>query len=208
MKIALAQINVTDADLRGNARRIVDAAHAAKARGAELVVFPELCVTGYGAQDRFEHAAFLVDTARTLDRIAREVPQDVGVLVGAPVPNTAPTGKRLFNAALLYEGGRRVAEVHKMLLPTYDVYDEYRYFEPASACRVVEWRGLRLGVHLCEDMWNDDETAPYRLYAGNPVGVLAAQGVDALFALAEGLADVAEFQERHRRPLTAAAASR
>lgn len=178
MKIALAQINPTPGDLRGNARKIADFAHRARQQEAELVVFPELCVTGYSPQDLLENSTFLDAVERALEHVAQEVPPDVGIVVGAPVPNPARTGKPLFNAALLYEGGRRVAAVHKRLLPTYDVYDEARYFEPAGPQPVVAWRGLRLGVNVCEDMWNGDEQAARRLYAADPLAELAARDAD------------------------------
>lgn len=178
MKIALCQINPVVGDLAGNRRKIVDFARRAAEQGADLAVFPELCVVGYPPLDLLENDAFIREAARTVERIAAEVPPALGVIIGAPVRNRERVGKRLFNAALLLEGGRVVAEVHKMLLPTYDVFDEARYFEPGDACRVVEWRGLRLGLHVCEDMWNNEDQAEVRLYDENPIDALAAQGAD------------------------------
>lgn len=178
MKIALAQINPTVGDLRGNARRIVETAHRAREQGADLVVFPELCVTGYPPLDLLENPSFIEAVQRTLDRIAREVPPETGVIVGAPVPNPDRVGKRLYNTALLFENGEIVDAVRKTLLPTYDVFDEYRYFEPAKERHVVVWRGRRLGLHICEDMWNNEEYADYHLYEENPVDELAAMGID------------------------------
>jgi NAD+ synthase (glutamine-hydrolysing) len=116
--------------------------------------------------------------AQTLALIARDAPADTGLIVGAPLSNPEPIGKRLFNAAFLLEGGEQIAVVRKQLLPTYDVFDENRYFQPASFCRVVSWRGLKLGLHICEDMWNNEEQANYHLYDENPVDALAAQGAD------------------------------
>ncbi len=178
MKIALAQFNPIVGDLRGNSRKIIDYARRARAEGAALVVFPELCVTGYPPQDLLESSFFVEAVAWTLEEIAQRVPADMGVILGAPIPNRHPSGKRLFNAALLYEGGRHLATACKKLLPTYDVFDENRYFEPSPGCNVVSWRGLRLGLHVCEDMWNNEEGVPYRLYDENPVDELAAQGAD------------------------------
>jgi NAD+ synthase (glutamine-hydrolysing) len=178
VKIALAQINPTVGDLAGNSRRIVETARKAATLGADLVVFPELCVCGYPPQDLLDRPSFIASAQLAVRWIAREAPAGVGLIVGAPVPNPAVKGKRLFNAALLLEDGRLVAEVHKALLPTYDVFDEYRYFEPAESCSLVEWRGLKIGLHICEDMWNNEELAPYYLYRINPIDDLARNGAD------------------------------
>ncbi len=178
MKIALAQINPIVADLIGNAKKIVDYAWRARDEGAELVVFPELCVTGYPPLDLLENGAFIDATAETVAWIAAHVPQDMGVILGAPLRNPERIGKRLHNSAILLEAGERRGEVSKTLLPTYDVFDEYRYFEPAHERHVIPWRGLRLGLHVCEDMWNNEEQVPYHLYRENPISDLAAQGAD------------------------------
>ncbi len=178
MKIALCQINPTVGDLAGNHARIVAFARRAAEAGADLAVFPELCVVGYPPLDLLESAAFLDDVERTVERIAAAVPPEIGVLIGAPVRNPEPVGKRLFNAALLFEGGEKVGEVHKVLLPTYDVFDEYRYFEPGDVCEPIVFRGLRLGLHVCEDMWNNEEQAEVHLYDANPIDALAAAGAD------------------------------
>ncbi len=183
MRIALCQINPTVGDLAGNARRILRDAQRAADEGADLAVFPELCVTGYPPQDLLDRPAFLDDVDEAVAHLAREAP--VALFVGAPVRNDTPVGKRLFNAALLLDGGGVVGEVSKTLLPTYDVFDEHRYFEPSPDRRVIEWRGLRMGVHVCEDMWNNEggaasggTTDRAALYAANPIDELAALGVD------------------------------
>jgi NAD+ synthase (glutamine-hydrolysing) len=199
MKIALAQLNPTVGDLDGNRQRIVEAAHRAHGHGADLVVFPELCVTGYPPQDLLENTYFIEAVQHALVHIARHVPPDLGLLVGAPVPNHAETGRPIFNAALLYEAGELKAEVHKALLPTYDIFDEHRYFEPAAACSVVAWRGMRLGVHVCEDMWNADDGADEsRLYDLDPVADLAAQGVDCFINLSASPFSIGKHEERNR----------
>ena len=178
MKIALAQINPTVGDLPGNGRKIIDFSQRARSSGADLVVFPELSVTGYPPQDLLESSFFMDAVVQTLDHIADRIPTDLGVIVGAPVPNPSPIGKRLFNAAMLLENGEQKAVVRKQLLPTYDVFDENRYFESAESCNVVAWRGLKLGLHVCEDMWNNEEQALYYLYEQNPIDALAEQGAD------------------------------
>ncbi|NNE71056.1 MAG: NAD+ synthase [Rhodothermales bacterium] len=178
MKIALAQINPTVGDLAGNAARIIDFAESAAREGADLVVYPELCVTGYPPLDLLESDAFIDAAARTMEHIARQVPESVGIILGCPLRNPSPIGKRLINAAVLFEGGLEVGRVTKVLLPTYDVFDEYRYFEAGTTGPPINFRGLRLGLHVCEDMWNNEEQADYHLYAANPIDELAAQGID------------------------------
>lgn len=210
MRFALCQLNPTVGALDANVDAILAAAQRAKDAGADLAVFPELAVTGYPPQDLLDRPAFLDDVERAVARLVTDAPRGIGLLVGAPVRNTARTGKRLFNAALLVDDGRIVATVAKQLLPTYDVFDEYRYFEPAPPQPVVVFRGVRLGVHVCEDMWNNREEDPYRLYAANPVDDLAAQGVDVFVnvsaspfavgrpAFREGI--VRDSVAEHRRP--------
>ncbi len=178
MKIALAQINPTVGDLTGNSRLIVDFTRRAAEQGADLAIFPELCVCGYPPQDLLERSFFIDSVERAVAWIAQNVPPELGVIIGAPTRNPSPRGKRLFNAALLLEGGHVVAEVHKALLPTYDVFDENRYFEPARYCAPIVWHGVNLGIHICEDMWNNEERAPYHLYDANPIDALARAGAD------------------------------
>jgi NAD+ synthase (glutamine-hydrolysing) len=178
MKIALAQINPTVGDLVGNAGLIISYAEEAADQGADLVVFPELCVTGYPPLDLLENRAFLEAAARTMAHIAASVPDSLGIVLGCPLINPSAVGKRLINAAVLFEGGKEVGRVSKVLLPTYDVFDEYRYFEPGETGNPIAFRGLRLGLHVCEDMWNNEEQADYHLYAANPIDELAARGID------------------------------
>ncbi|WP_022834502.1 NAD+ synthase [Salisaeta longa] len=178
MRIALAQINPTVGDLAGNRQKIVSYAARAAQRGADLVVFPELCVTGYPPQDLLDNPLFRTAVQQTVQQIASDVPRGLGIIVGAPLPNPSSTGKRLQNVACLFEDGRAVGRVAKRLLPTYDVFDEHRYFEPGTASSVIEWRGHRLGLHICEDMWNAQQQDAHRIYDANPVDALAAQAPD------------------------------
>ena len=169
MRIALCQINPTVGDLAGNAELVLRDARRAAEAGAELAVFPELCVTGYPPQDLLDRPDFLDDVDRAVDHLAARAPEGLALLVGAPVRNDTPVGKRLFNSALLLAEGRVQGAVSKTLLPTYDVFDEHRYFEPCPERRVIEWGGLRLGVHVCEDMWNNyeiDSTANHEVDTG------------------------------------------
>jgi len=181
MKIALAQINPTIGDLDGNRTKILDYARRANERGADLVVFPELCVTGYPPEDLLENPFFKKAVQHTVEDIAQNVPADLGVIIGAPVPNGDKFGKPLHNAALFFENGMLQARVDKTLLPTYDIFDEDRYFDPAEERRVIEWRGVRIGLHVCEDMWNVHHPEGYQgshRYECDPVAELGAQDPD------------------------------
>ncbi|MFP4228702.1 MAG: NAD+ synthase [Salinivenus sp.] len=181
MTIALAQINPTVGDLDGNRQKILDYARRGQRQGADLVVFPELCVTGYPPEDLLENPFFQTAVPRTVEHIAREAPSDVGLILGAPVPNGDRYGKPLHNAALLVENGRVRDRVCKTLLPTYDVFDEDRHFEPAEERRIIEWRGLRIALHICEDMWNVHQPEGIdqsERYECDPVAALAAQDPD------------------------------
>jgi NAD+ synthase (glutamine-hydrolysing) len=178
MKLALCQINPVVGDLEGNAARILDFASRAAAGGADLAVFPELCLTGYPPLDLLENQSFVDDAAAALAEVARLAPAGMGMLLSAPLRNPERVGKPLVNAAVLYEDGREVGRALKVLLPTYDVFDEVRYFEPSPACTPITFRGVRLGVHLCEDMWNSEPHGEKRLYDRDPVAELASVGVD------------------------------
>lgn len=178
MNIALAQINPIVGDLPGNREKIVSYAYQAREEGADLVIFPELCVTGYPPMDLLMNPLFVDSVEAAVRAIAEEVPEEMGVILGAPVQNSSDVGKRLFNAALLLEGGQVIDSVRKALLPTYDVFDEYRYFEEGAARHVVEWRGKRIGLHICEDMWNNEDQTPYHRYEENPIENLGKQDID------------------------------
>jgi NAD+ synthetase len=181
MKIALAQTNPTIGDLEGNREKILRNARRARERGADLVVFPELAVTGYPPGDLLENPFFRTATQRAVDRIAQNVPPGLGVIIGAPVPNEDAFGKPLHNAALLLEDGRVQDRVYKTLLPTYDIFDEDRYFDPAETRSIIEWRGVRIGLHVCEDMWNVHHPEGYQnghRYECDPVAELGAADPD------------------------------
>jgi len=197
MKIAVAQLNPTVGDLKGNSQRIIAEARAAREQGADLVVFPELSVVGYPPQDLLENSLFLNAVERTLEHIAAAVPQDMGVIVGAPERNGHHRGKPLRNAALLFEAGKVVGRAHKALLPTYDVFDELRHFEGGGACTVISWRGLKLGLHICEDMWSVEE-AEIQRYDRNPVDELMAQGPDVLINVSASPFSLGRHQVRTR----------
>ncbi len=217
MKLALCQTNATVGDLAGNAERVLDAARRAADAGADLAIFPELALTGYPPQDLLDRPAFLDAADDALAYVATHAPAGLALLVGAPRRNPAAAGKGLRNCAVLLDGGETVAEVAKVLLPTYDVFDEHRHFEPGTVCTPVEWRGLRLGLHVCEDLWNNDgvdgavedapsgEGAPRRLYGLNPIDALGAAGVDLFVNLSASPFAAGKAAERYRRIAESAA---
>src|SRR5712692_4410954 len=174
MKIALAQFNPTVGDFSGNAARILEFAQQAKQRGAQLAVFSELCLCGYLPQDLLERPAFLERNRAELARLTAKVP--LPVLVGYAGRAQESTGKPVANAAALIAEGRILFEQHKMLLPTYDVFDESRYFQPAKEQHVKSFAGEQLGITICEDIWNDKNFWTKPLYERDPVTELIGKG--------------------------------
>jgi NAD+ synthetase len=155
MKISLAQINPTVGDLRGNAAKIAAFSHRAESQGADLVLFPELALTGYPPEDLLLHPSFLKDCNKTLCRLAQNLPRKIPVLVGAPHGRPA----QLYNGAALLLGGRVQAFFYKWLLPNYGVFDEKRYFISGEKPLVFKVRGVAVGVTLCEDIWQPGGSA-------------------------------------------------
>ncbi len=183
MKIALAQIDTTVAALESNVRRILDALSRARALGADLAVFPELTLTGYPPKDLLALPGFVESNLKALDDLVRQVSRPAA-LVGFVDRSPAGLGKGLANAAALLAGGAVVSRYHKWLLPTYDVFDEGRYFDPGQTAEPVAFGGMRLGVTICEDMWNDAVFwEKRRLYDRDPVETLAARGADLMINL-------------------------
>ena len=183
MKIALVQFNPTVGDVAGNARRIVDRIHEAAQKGANLIVFPELSIIGYSHHDLLDNGRVVDGIEDALQWIHQQVPVGSAAVLGTVVRNPSVHGKRLYNSAAFLESGRSVQYVHKMLLPTYDVYDEYRYFEPATGQTPLEFGGLKLGIHICEDMWNLRKYSTYHTYERDPIQELVDQGTDILINL-------------------------
>jgi len=185
MKIAIAQLNPTIGDLAGNAQRIREAAQRAIAQGARLLLTTELALCGYPPRDLLMQPSFVKTMEEVLEQLAQELPPDLAVLVGTVEANTQAIvygGKPLYNGAALLEGGRVQQYFRKRLLPTYDVFDEDRYFEPgnASECFPVTEGAVTVtvGVTICEDLWNDEEFWGKRTYYVNPLDDLAAKGAD------------------------------
>lgn len=179
MKVALAQINPTVGDFVGNAAKIRQQAEEARRRGADLVVLTELCLCGYPPRDLVEKPSFLAHNRRALEQLAGELPP-IPTIVGFVGEAGGETGKRAANTAALLADGQVKFEQRKMLLPTYDVFDEARHFAPASTQQVLAFCGSRLALTICEDCWNDSTFWKHRLYARDPIEELVGQGSDLL----------------------------
>jgi len=182
MRIGLAQINTTVGDLPGNHRRILDAYRALVAQGAEIVVFPELVVCGYPPRDLLFKSRFVPDVEQATRAIAAEI-DEVPAVLGYIEGNTAGRGRSAFNSAAFCHRGRIVRSARKCLLPTYDVFDEDRYFEPAARPTVVEFGGRRIGLTICEDIWTHETIQTRRFYDTDPVKALAGEKLDLLLNL-------------------------
>ncbi|HEV8317765.1 MAG TPA: NAD+ synthase [Vicinamibacterales bacterium] len=175
MRLALAQLNFTVGAFDANFVKIADAIRRAQAVEADLIVFSELATTGYPPRDLLNHPRFIDMNLDLLDRVAALSTSRLAVLIGFVDCNPSREGKGLFNAAALCRNGRVVARRYKSLLPSYDVFDEDRYFEPAHHVEPISLDDTRVGVTICEDVWNDRDFWPKRLYNRDPVCELAAQ---------------------------------
>jgi NAD+ synthase/NAD+ synthase (glutamine-hydrolysing) len=183
MKIALLQINPTVGDLAGNAGLILDALRVAHAAGADLAVTPELALVGYLPRDLLLNPGFVSRSWAALDDLARIAAELPPVLVGLPEPNPSDQGRPLFNTAALLRHGKIEHRFRKALLPTYDVFDEDRYFEPFHGPQVLDFGGTRVGISICEDIWNDRDFWKRRRYHHDPVEELINAGATAVVNL-------------------------
>src|SRR5579859_2961852 len=167
MKIALAQINTIVGDLRGNGAKILDFYRRGVVAGADAVMTPEMAITGYPPRDLLAKHRFVEDNLRVLEELVPQVGQTM-LLVGYVDLNTKRPGREYVNAVALVQNGKIVARRQKMLLPTYDVFDEDRYFQPADSNTAVDFGGQRLGLTICEDIWTQ-EYLPAQLYERSPI---------------------------------------
>jgi NAD+ synthase (glutamine-hydrolysing) len=178
MKLTLAQLNPIIGDLAGNFSKLEAAVIQAAKEDSDLVIFPELFLTGYPPKDMLERKWFLDKVDETIERVcvlAKEHPA-IGILLGAPTPSKDKTGTGLYNSALLIHQGKTTFTQNKTLLPSYDVFDETRYFDPATEANIIKFKGEFLGISLCEDAWNDPLLFPeLRKYAKDPIEELAAK---------------------------------
>ncbi|HEY1464273.1 MAG TPA: NAD+ synthase [Terriglobales bacterium] len=175
MKIALGQINPTVGDFSGNARKIIEYARRAQSSGAELILFPELSVCGYPPRDLVERASFVEHNRETTEHIARET-KGISVICGFVTAAHVETGKSVMNSAALLQDGKIAFVQSKMLLPTYDVFDEMRNFAPAKSQSLFSLKGKQVALTICEDAWNDKTFWDRQLYAFDPVEALVKSG--------------------------------
>ncbi len=178
MKIALAQTDPVIGAFEENVEAMTALCSRAEEAGCQLIVFPELSITGYPPRDLLERRDFIQGALNALDLFMERV-QGIGVLCGNITRNSSNVGKPLFNSAILFENGRLLHTVHKQLLPSYDVFDETRYFKPGPASEPYDFHGLSLGITICEDIWNEPAFCPScETYETDPVDVLAHKGAD------------------------------
>lgn len=212
MRIAIAQYNPTVGDLRGNMERLLAAAANARDQGVDLLVAPELALTGYPPRDLLDRPPFVQDSLQALEQLVSQAP--IPMLVGAVVsaePDPLRVHSKISNGAVLAHAGRIIACHRKNLLPSYDVFDEVRYFTPGDQATVATVRGVRLGISVCEDIWNDKEYWTFRRYDRDPVADEIAQGADLLINISASPYDRGKPEQRltmlqalvrrHKKPL-------
>jgi len=196
MKVALAQLNPTVGDLEGNEAAILAAYRHGIDAGAAIVVCPELCVTGYPPRDLLLKPRFVAANLETLDQLAAATNQ-TALLVGFVGRNKSRPGREVTNSVALLQHGKVAATRAKTLLPTYDVFDEDRYFEPAGENPVVEFNGRKIALTICEDIWNDEDFWPERRYQHNPPVELTAAGARVIFNISASPWHVGKDRTRH-----------
>jgi NAD+ synthase (glutamine-hydrolysing) len=200
MKITIAQLNPVVGDIEGNVRKIVDTLYLCGKDSTDLVVFPELVVTGYPPRDLLERPWFIQSSQKAIEELiglSKEYAQ-IGIILGAPLPTGKNTGRGLYNSALLIHSGKVLLRQPKSLLPTYDVFDEARYFDPGSGNRVVPFKGEKLGISICEDAWNDPQLWLRRQYSYDPIEVLAERGATVLINVSASPFHLGKDQIRYR----------
>jgi NAD+ synthase (glutamine-hydrolysing) len=176
MKVAIAQLNYTIGDFEGNSDKIIQQINKAKTDGADLVIFSELSVTGYYPHDLLEKKEFILKAEIAVSKIAKSC-VGIAAIIGAPKINESERGKQLFNSAFFLADGEIKSIQNKTLLPTYDIFDEYRHFEPNRDFDVVEYKGEKIAITICEDLWDElptsNEFAKDKLYQTSPMEELS-----------------------------------
>jgi NAD+ synthase (glutamine-hydrolysing) len=193
MKIALAQFNYIIGDFENNRLKIIGCIQQARQQQADLVVFAELSVCGYPPRDFLEFDDFIDRCNKSVEIIASEC-IGIAAIVGSPTRNPEPKGKSLFNSALFLSAGKIQATINKTLLPNYDIFDEYRYFEPNRTFKVIDLNGVKIALTICEDIWN---TGPAPLYLANPMDQLSQQQPKLIINIAASPFTWKQEQERN-----------
>jgi len=192
MIIALAQLNYHIGNFERNHAAIAEAIGQAKMRGADLIVFAELAIGGYPAKDLLRSDAFLDRCEQAIENVAA-LCEGIACIIGAPVRNRSGKGKPLYNAALLLAAGTVQQVVHKGLLPDYDVFDEYRYFQPADSFHCLTYQNQKIALTICEDLWN---TSAPQLYPQNPMDALRTENPDVIINVAASPFSYNHLRER------------
>lgn len=193
MKIALAQLNYHIGNFEANTANIIQAIEQARSAAADLIIFAELAIGGYPAKDLLRSKVFRRQCDEAIQQIASHC-QDIACIIGAPVKNSDPEGKELYNTAIFIEDGAVRNIVKKGLLPDYDVFDEYRYFEPNKRFHCIELKGVKIALTVCEDLWDDDEGG--NSYVGNPMAELQQENPDLLINIAASPFSYTHFDKR------------
>ncbi len=193
MKIALAQINTIIGDFEYNTSKMLDYIQKAKKQGAEIVVFPELATTGYPPRDFLEFKDFIHKAEESIE-ILKKASKDIAIVVGTPTINPVIEGKDLYNSVVFLYEEKEIYRQHKTLLPTYDIFDEARYFEEASQWDIVEFKGKKIALSVCEDLWNLGNENP--LYTINPMEKLMPYNPDFIINISASPFDYTHAKER------------
>ncbi len=192
MKISIAQLNIHVGNFQKNTEKIIREIEEAKKKGSELIVFPELAICGYPPRDFLEYDHFIHECENAIVNIAKHC-VSITAIIGSPSFNTSNNGKRLYNSAFVLSDGKIADVVHKTLLPTYDIFDEYRYFEPNAEFKCIEINGKKVALTICEDLWNIDDQ---KLYKVSPMEDLMEYEPELMINIAASPFDYEQAQER------------
>ena len=196
MRIAIGQMNSTVGALKQNAAKMLSYITRAKEERADLVIFPEMALTGYPPKDLLESAGFVQDNLKVLHQLTNKV-EGIAAIVGFVEPNPIPAGKPFYNSAAVIRDGRILSVHRKSLLPTYDVFDEGRYFEPAADQEPLLLDGRRIGITICEDIWNDRDYSPRLLYHTDPVQAAVQKDAEFIVNISSSPYHLEKWEERH-----------
>jgi NAD+ synthase (glutamine-hydrolysing) len=195
MKIALAQINVIIGDFTYNTNKMLKAIASAKKQNADIIIFPELATTGYPPRDFLEFSDFVQQAEKSINQL-KNASDNIGIVVGTPTINPVVEGKDLYNSVVFLHNKKEIYRQHKTLLPTYDIFDEARYFEEASQWNIVNFKSKKIALTVCEDLWNLGNENP--LYTINPMDEMMKHKPDFIINVSASPFDYAHAKDRIR----------